>query len=131
MASVFTRIINGELPGRIVYSDEHAVAFLTIAPITVGHTLVVPRAEVDHWIDVPDDLLRNCWSAARTVGRAIDTAFKPRRVAALLAGLEVPHMHIHVLPIESESEIDFRLANRSPDPAVMDDAAERIRAALG
>jgi histidine triad (HIT) family protein len=131
MASVFTRIIAGEIPGRIVYSDEHAVAFLTIAPIRPGHTLVVPRLEVDHWVDLPDDVLRNLWTAARTVGRAIDVAFRPRRVAALIAGLEVPHVHIHLIPIESETQIDFRLADHSPDPAVLDEAAERIRAATG
>ena len=130
MASVFTRIINGELPGRIVYSDDHAVAFLTIAPIRPGHTLVVPRVEIDHWIDLPDDVLRSLWSAAGVVGRAIDTAFRPRRVAALIAGLEVPHVHIHLIPIENETQIDFRLAEHNPDPAAMDAAAERIRAAL-
>ena len=130
MASVFTRIINGELPGRIVYSDDHAVAFLTIAPIRPGHTLVVPRVEIDHWIDLPDDVLRNLWSAAGVVGRAIDAAFKPRRVAALIAGLEVPHVHIHLIPIENELQIDFRLADHNPDPAEMDAVAERIRAQL-
>jgi diadenosine tetraphosphate (Ap4A) HIT family hydrolase len=130
MASVFTRIIAGEIPGRIVYSDEHAVAFLTIAPIRPGHTLVVPRMEVDHWIDLPDDVLRHLWSAAGAVGRAIDVAFRPHRVAAVIAGLEVPHVHVHLIPIESESQIDFRLADHSPDPAAQDDVAERIRAAL-
>ncbi|WP_462202462.1 HIT family protein [Frankia sp. CcWB3] len=131
MSSVFTRIINGELPGRIVYSDEHVVAFLTIAPIRPGHTLVVPRTEIDHWIDLPDDLQVALWSAAATVGRAIDAAFRPRRVAALVAGLEVPHVHVHLLPIEDETQIDFRLADHNPDSAELDAVAERIRAALG
>ncbi|ABW11253.1 HIT family protein [Frankia sp. Mgl5] len=130
MASVFTRIINGELPGRIVYSDESAVAFLSIAPVRPGHTLIVPRLEIDHWIDLPDETVRAVWSAAAVVGRAIDTVFKPRRVAAMLAGMEVPHAHIHLFPIDTESQMSFALADHNPDPAMMDDVAERLRAAL-
>ncbi|EFC80779.1 HIT family protein [Parafrankia sp. EUN1f] len=130
MASVFTRIINGELPGRIVYSDEVSVAFLSIAPVRPGHTLVVPRLEIDHWIDLPDEVVRSVWSAAATIGRAMDAAFKPRRVAAIIAGLEVPHTHVHLIPIESEAQLSFALADRDPDPALMDDAAERLRTAL-
>ncbi|WP_322756025.1 HIT family protein [Frankia sp. Cas3] len=130
MASIFTRIINRELPGRIVYEDDHCVAFLTIAPLTPGHTLVVPRLEVDHWIDLPSDVLGELWSAAATVGRAVDRAFHPRKVAALLAGLEVPHVHVHIVAIESEAELSFARADQNPDPAALDDAADRIRAAL-
>ncbi|WP_131747472.1 HIT family protein [Frankia sp. Cppng1_Ct_nod] len=131
MASVFTRIMKRELPGRIVYEDDHCAAFLTIAPIRPGHTLVVPRLEIDHWIDLPPDVLRELWSASARVGRAVDTAFRPRRVAALLAGLEVPHVHVHLVPINSEDEVSFSKADHDPDPAALDDAAERIRAALG
>ncbi len=130
MASVFTRIINRELPGRIVYEDDHCVAFLTIAPLTPGHTLVVPRLEVDHWIDLPSDVLRELWSGAARVGRAVDKAFRPRKVAALLAGLEVPHVHVHIVAIDSEAELSFARADHNPDPAALDDAADRIRAAL-
>ena len=130
MASLFTQIINRELPGRIVYEDGHCVAFLTIAPIAPGHTLVVPRLEVDHWIDLPSDVLGELWNGAAQVGRAVATAFRPRKVAALLAGLEVPHVHVHIIPIDSEAEISFARADHNPDPAALDDAAERIRAAL-
>lgn len=130
MSSVFTRIINGELPGRFVYSDERVVAFLTIAPLRPGHTLVVPRAEIDHWIDLPDDLQQELWRAAARVGRAVDKAFRPRRVAALIAGLEVPHVHVHLIPIDSEAEIDFNRADHHPDPTELDAVADRIRAAL-
>ncbi|WP_239308044.1 MULTISPECIES: HIT family protein [unclassified Frankia] len=130
MASVFTRIINRELPGRIVYEDDHCVAFLTIAPLTPGHTLVVPRLEVDHWIDLPSDVLRELWSGAARVGRAVDKAFRPRKVAALLAGLEVPHVHVHIVAIDSEAELSFARADHNPDPAALDDAADRIRTAL-
>jgi diadenosine tetraphosphate (Ap4A) HIT family hydrolase len=130
MSTVFTKIMRRELPGRIVYEDAHAAAFLTIAPIRPGHTLVVPRVEIDHWVDIPDELQRELWSAAGKVGRAINVAFRPRRVAALIAGLEIPHAHIHLVPIESEAEIDFRLADHNPDPAALDDVAKRILEAL-
>jgi histidine triad (HIT) family protein len=130
MPSIFTRIINGELPGRIVHEDEYAVGFLTVAPIRPGHTLVVPRLEIDHWIDLPDDVQRALWSTSATVGRAIDAAFRPRRVAALIAGLEVPHVHVHLIPIDDEAQIDFRLADHQPAPGDLDAVAERIRAAL-
>lgn len=128
MASVFTRIINGELPARIVDSDEHTVSFLTIAPVRPGHTLVVPRIEVDHWIDLPADVLTGLWTSAARLGRAIHEEFRPRRVAALILGLEVPHVHIHLIPIDSEAQVDFSQADHSPDPAVLDEVADRIRA---
>jgi diadenosine tetraphosphate (Ap4A) HIT family hydrolase len=131
MPTIFTRIINGELPGRFVYSDERTVAFLTISPIRPGHTLVVPRVEVDHWIDLRDEAQCELWTAAAKVGRAIQQAFQPRRVAALVAGLDVPHVHIHLIPIQSEKQVDFALADPDPSPADLDAAAERIRAALG
>jgi diadenosine tetraphosphate (Ap4A) HIT family hydrolase len=130
MPSVFTRIIKGELPGRIVYEDGHNVAFLTIAPLRPGHTLVVPRLEIDDWMDLPPDALSAMWAASATVGRAIQSAFQPRKVAALLLGLEVPHVHVHLVPIDAEAQVDFRRADANPDPAELDSAAERIRAAL-
>ncbi|MCM3886888.1 HIT family protein [Frankia sp. R82] len=130
MPSVFTRIIDGELPGRIVYSDEYTAALLTIAPIRPGHTLVVPRVEIDRWTDLPDDVQARVWATAATVGRAIARAYEPQRVAVIVAGLEVPHAHVHLLPIENESQLDFALADPNPDPTDLDAAAERIRAAL-
>ncbi|MCK9894049.1 HIT family protein [Frankia sp. AgB32] len=130
MPSVFTRIINGELPGRIVHADEHTVALLTIAPIRPGHTLVVPRVEIDRWLDLPDDVHAALWASSALVGRAIDRAFGPRRVAVIVAGLEVPHAHVHLIPIDSEKQLSFENADQAPDPAALDDAAERIRAAL-
>ncbi|MGF7235514.1 MAG: HIT family protein [Frankia sp.] len=130
MPTVFTRIMNHELPGRIVHEDAQNVAFLTIAPIKPGHTLVVPRLEIEHWIDLPDEASASLWATAAVVGRALDTVFRPKKVGAMLLGLEVPHVHIHLLPINAESEADFRLADQQPDPAQLDDVAERIRRAL-
>jgi diadenosine tetraphosphate (Ap4A) HIT family hydrolase len=130
MPTIFTRIINRELPGRFVYEDEQTVAFLTVAPIRPGHTLVVPRLEIDHWIDLPDEAQRDLWSVAAKVGRAIQEAFQPCRVAAIIAGLEVPHTHVHLIPIESEKQLDFSLANPNASSEQLDEVAERIRTAI-
>jgi histidine triad (HIT) family protein len=130
MASIFTRIIEGELPGRFVWRDDRCVAFLTIAPTAVGHTLVVPIEEVDHWVDLPADLASHLWEVAAQVGRAQRAAFSPRRVGVLIVGDEVPHTHLHLVPMNRLSEMDLATADQSPDPAVLDDAADRLRAAL-
>src|SRR3954447_10210699 len=130
MASIFTKIINGELPGRFVYSDDQVVAFLTIAPLKPGHTLVVPRREVASWLELSEQELNALWSACRTVGRAIEAVYSPGRVAALLLGLEVPHVHVHLVPIDSEAEARFDRADPNPDQAEMDEAQRRIREAL-
>ncbi len=131
MPTLFTRIIDGELPGRFVYRDDVAVAFLTIAPICPGHALVVPRLEVDHWIDLPDEVAAHCAVVARRIGAAQMEAFDAERIALVIAGLEVPHTHLHVLPIRTEADIDFRKADPDTDPAELDDAASRLRTALG
>lgn len=130
MASVFSKVIAGEFPGRFVYRDERAVAFLTIAPIRPGHTLVVPVAEVDHWIDLPADEWAHVQDIAQKVGAAIQDAFQPVKVASIVAGLEVPHVHVHLIPFETMDQLDFRLADPNADPAQMDEAAEKIRATL-
>jgi diadenosine tetraphosphate (Ap4A) HIT family hydrolase len=131
MSTLFTKIINGDLPGRFVYRDDMCVAFLTIAPICPGHTLVVPRLEVDHWIDLPDELAGHLAIVARKIGAAQMAAFEAERISLIIAGLEVPHTHLHVLPITSEADIDFRKANAAVDPAELDKAANALRAALG
>src|SRR3954471_10761597 len=128
--SIFTRIIEGELPGRFVWQDDRCVAFLTIAPTAVGHTLVVPIDEVDHWVDLPADLAAHLWDVAGHIGRAQRAAFSPRRVGVLIVGDEVPHTHIHLIPMNQLSEMDLATSDQSADPAAMDDAADRLRAAL-
>ena len=130
MPSVFTRIIEGELPGRFVWQDDDVVAFLSINPITTGHTLVVPRQEVDHWIDLDADLGARCSEVALVVGQGIQKAFDPPRVGQMIAGFEVPHTHIHVLAVNDLGDLSFAKAASDPDPAEMDDALERIRSAL-
>ncbi|TQS46792.1 HIT family protein [Cryptosporangium phraense] len=130
MATIFTRIINGELPGRFVWKDELAVGFLSIAPIRPGHTLVVPRQEIDQWTDAPADLLTHLTSVAQTIGQAQKEAFESPRAALIIAGFEVPHLHLHTYPAWDLDDFDFRNADPRPDSEDMDDAAERLRAAL-
>ena len=130
MASVFSRIIAGELPGRFVWRDEHVVAFLSIAPVATGHVLVVPVEEVDHWIDLEPTLWASIAEVTQVVGRAVATAFDAPRVGQMIAGFEVPHVHVHVFPASGIDDIGFANADPSPDPAVLDESAERIRAAL-
>jgi histidine triad (HIT) family protein len=130
MTSIFTRIIEGELPGRFVWRDDDVVAFLTINPITTGHTLVVPVEEVDHWIDLSPALAARCMHVAHAVGRAQQAAFSPARIGMMIAGLEVPHTHLHLVPIDSEGDLSFANADPSPAAEALDDAATRLRAAL-
>ncbi len=130
MASVFTRIIAGELPAHFVWRDDRCVAFLSIEPLRPGHTLVVPRVEVDHWIDLDDGALAALMSAARTIARAQQAAYRPTRVGLLIAGLEVPHVHVHVSPIDGMRDLDFANAGPNPGDQALEAEAERIRAAL-
>lgn len=130
MPTLFTRIIDGEIPGRFVWRDARCVAFLTIAPLRPGHVMVVPIAEVDHWLDLPADLAAHLMTVAQAIGRAQMMAFSPERVGLIIAGLEVPHTHLHVVPIDSEADLDFSRADDSVTDADQDAVAERLRAAL-
>jgi diadenosine tetraphosphate (Ap4A) HIT family hydrolase len=130
MATVFTRIINGELPGRFVYTDDLVVAFLSIMPLTAGHTLVVPRQEVDEWTDADESLLHHCMDVARRIGNAAKQAFGAPRAGLVIAGLEVPHLHVHVFPVWSLEDFSFALASPATDTD-LDEAAARLRTALG
>ncbi len=130
MPSIFSRIIAGELPATFVWKDDRAVAFLSIAPMMPGHTLVVPREEVDHWIDLDPALAAHLFTVAQQIGRAQDLEWNPRRVGLLIVGEEVPHTHLHVVPINHPDELSFAHANPTPDAAALDDAAARLRARL-
>ncbi|MCX2712306.1 HIT family protein [Mycolicibacterium sp. J2] len=130
MATVFTKIINGELPGRFVYEDDEVVAFLTIEPMTQGHTLVVPRAEVDNWQDLDPALFGKVMSVSQLIGKAVTKAFDAERAGVIIAGLEVPHLHVHVFPARNLSDFGFANVDRNPSPESLDDAQTRIRAAL-
>lgn len=128
--TLFTRIISGEIPGRFVWKDEHCVAFMTIAPIRPGHTLVVPRQEIDHWLEAPADLTAHLFQTAQKVGRGIEAAFPCTKVGVMIAGLEVPHLHIHLTPIDEIRDMDFARQNSKATAAELDEAAAKLRAAL-
>jgi diadenosine tetraphosphate (Ap4A) HIT family hydrolase len=130
MASVFTKIINGELPGRFVYEDDDIVAFLTIAPITVGHTLVVPRAEIDNWQDVDPTVFARVIEVSQLIGKAVVKAFPAERAGMIIAGLEVPHLHVHVFPTNNLADFGFANADQNPSAQSLDDAQSKIKAAL-
>jgi histidine triad (HIT) family protein len=127
LASVFSRIIAGELPARFVWKDDLCVVFLSNRPLRPGHALVVPRQEVDHWIDLDTSLLAHLTTVAQSIGTAQMAGFKPARIGLMLAGLEVPHVHFHVVPIRGVHDLDFGNQDPNPDAAVMDDAAQTIR----
>lgn len=130
MASVFTMIINREIPGRFVYEDDELVAFLTIEPMTPGHTLVVPRAEIDNWQDVEPAAFSRVMAVSQLIGRAVSKAFGVERAGVIIAGLEVPHLHVHVFPARDLADFGFANVDRSPSPESLDEAQFRIKAAL-
>lgn len=130
MSSIFTKIIRGELPGRFVWRDARVVGFLTVAPLRPGHTLVVPIEEVDHWLDAPPDLMRHLVDVAQKVGQGIQDAFQPEKVGLMIAGLEVRHVHLHLVPIHTLGDLDFTKADTKATPEALDAAAAKLRAAL-
>ncbi|GAB2871571.1 HIT family protein [Streptomyces deserti] len=130
MPTLFSRILAGELPGRFVWQDHEVAAFLSIAPLTPGHTLVVPRQELDQWTDADDGLLARCMTVAQAVGRGVKQAWDAPRAGLFIAGFEVPHLHIHVAPAWGMGDFDFSTAEVEKDEAKLDDAAARLRGAL-
>jgi diadenosine tetraphosphate (Ap4A) HIT family hydrolase len=130
MPSIFTKIINREIPGRFVYEDDDVVAFLTIEPMTQGHTLVVPRAEIDQWQNVDAEAFSRVMAASQLIGKAVCTAFEADRAGVIIAGLEVPHLHVHVFPARSLSDFGFAGVDRNPSPESLDEAQAKIKAAL-
>jgi diadenosine tetraphosphate (Ap4A) HIT family hydrolase len=130
MATIFSKIINRELPGRFVYEDDEFAAFLTIEPMTPGHTLVVPRAEIDQWQDADPATYGRIMALSQRIGKAVIRAFDAPRAGLLIAGLEVPHLHVHVFPAYQLTDFGFANVDRNPSPESLDDAQARITAAL-
>ncbi len=130
MATVFTQIINGDLPGRFVYEDDEVVAFLTIQPMTQGHTLVVPRAEIDQWQDVDPEVFARIQRVSQLIGKAVCKAFGAERAGMIIAGLEVPHLHVHVFPAYNLTDFGFANVDQNPSPESLDEAQSKIKAAL-
>lgn len=131
MSTVFTKIINGEIPGRFVYRDDEVVAFLTIEPVAPGHTLIVPVEEVDRWTDAAPELWSHMNEVALMVGNAVVEAFNAPRAGYLIAGFEVPHAHIHVFPAHDMSGYNLANVDRNPSAESLDEAASKLRAAIG
>ena len=130
MASIFTKIINGDLPGHFVWKDEICVAFLTIAPLKPGHALIVPRAEVDSWTDLEPDVMQHVTGVAHSIGRALDRAYQPEKVGLVILGLEVRHVHLHVSCIWKPTDLDFGRADPNVSPESVATEAIKVRGAL-
>jgi histidine triad (HIT) family protein len=130
MASIFTRIINGDIPSRNIWDDEHCVAFLDVRPLTPGHSLVVPKVEIDQWTDLDAELASHLMTVAHRVGEAQKEVFSPARIGLLIAGFEVPHAHVHVFPCNSMADFDFGQADTKPDQGQLDQQHQQLRSAL-
>lgn len=130
MATIFTRIIEGEIPGTFVWRDERCAAFMSINPLRAGHVLVVPRDEVDHWLDCPPDLRDHIMEVSQTIGQAIYDVHSPAKVGLMIAGLEVPHLHIHLVPMDSVGDLDFANAAESVERDELESQAGSIRQIL-
>lgn len=130
MSTLFTKIIEGEIPGRFVWKDDDVTAFLTIAPITDGHVMVVPRREVAHWVDLDPDLLGKVMAVAQRIARVQEKEFSARRIGVLMEGYEIPHVHVHIWPTQSAADFDVHNVDHNPDPAKLDENADRLRRAL-
>ncbi|WP_426734887.1 HIT family protein [Glutamicibacter sp. 2E12] len=130
MSTLFTKIINGQIPGRFVWEDETCVAFLSIGPLSDGHALVVPREEVDEFTDASDELVAHLTLVAAKIGRTQKRVFSAQRAGLMIAGFEVPHLHVHVWPTNSLADFDLSNAADNPDPVAMDKNAQALRAGL-
>ncbi len=128
--TIFSKIINGEIPSYKVAEDDRFFAFLDINPVNWGHTLVVPKREEDYIFDLTDKELADMSLFAKKVARAIRKALPCRKVGVAVIGLEVPHAHIHLVPMEKESDMDFHHKISNPDPARMKQIAGSIAAAM-
>lgn len=130
MASIFTRIIQGEIPSYKIYEDDYCFCFLDISPLAKGHVLVVPKNEVDYIFDLPDDIYNALWAAAKHVAKAIESAIPCKRIGIAVIGLEVPHVHIHLLPLQSVEDINFSKPKLSLNETELTTIAAKITAAL-
>jgi diadenosine tetraphosphate (Ap4A) HIT family hydrolase len=130
MPTIFTRIIAGEIPGTFVWRDAVCVGFMSINPINTGHVLVVPVDETDHWIDLPAAHAAHLMTVSQTIGQAQHRAFGCERIGLIVAGFEVPHCHIHLIPMEGMQHLSFANAAGSVTAAELEAAASPIRAEL-
>ena len=130
MSTLFTKIMRGELPGQVVWRDERCAAFLSINPLSAGHTLVVPKAEVDHWLDLEESLGKHLYEVSQKIGKAVHRAFRPARVALMIAGFEVPHVHLHVVGVDSIEDMNWANAAAEVSPHELAKNATLLRSTL-
>ncbi|GGK75934.1 HIT family protein [Ornithinimicrobium pekingense] len=130
MATLFTKIIQGEIPGQVVWSDDVCAAFLDVSPLTRGHALVVPREEVDRWTDLDTATMAHLMDVAARIGRAQLEVFGGERAGVIIQGFEVPHAHVHVFPASSPADFDMSSTAPRSGEALAEDA-DLLRGALG
>ncbi len=128
--TIFSKIIAGEIPSYKIAESERFFAFLDINPVNWGHTLVVPKTETDYIFDIPDAELGEMMVFAKKVATALKSAMPCRKIGVTVLGLEVPHAHIHLVPLQKEGDMDFRNKISDPDPARMREIAEKVSAAF-
>ena len=131
MASIFSKIIDGAIPSRMLWEDDLCVSFLDVRPLAPGHALVVPRQECDLWTDLGASSAAHLTEVAHAIGRVQMAVFSPARIGLMIAGFEVPHTHLHVVPMNTMAQLDFTNANPNPDQAVLDEYLVSLRSALG
>ncbi|MCX6268751.1 MAG: HIT family protein [Bacteroidetes bacterium] len=131
MATIFTRIVNGEIPCYKVAEDENFLAFLDINPLQEGHTLVIPKKEINYIFDIEDNLHAGLWNFAKKVGKAIEKVVPCKRIGITVIGLEVPHAHIHLIPLKSLYDMDFHKPKLVFTPEEFKEMAEKIAAEVG
>jgi histidine triad (HIT) family protein len=129
MATIFTKIVNGEIPSYKIAEDDNYYAFLDINPLAKGHTLVIPKKEVDYIFDVEDDLLKGLFAFSKQVARAIEKVIPCKRIGLTIIGLEVPHAHVHLIPINSIYDMDFKQPKLKLEPDEFETIAESIKTA--
>jgi histidine triad (HIT) family protein len=129
MPSLFSKIVTGEIPAERIREDEDFLAFLDIRPIRAGHTLVIPKREIDHFFELPDDLLGGLMVFAKPIAQAIREVTGAARVGCAVVGIEVPHAHLHLVPVDGVHDIDFRRASPA-DEAELAAIGEQLRAKL-
>lgn len=127
MATIFTRIINGEIPCYKIAEDENYFAFLDINPVQKGHTLVIPKVENDYIFSLDDQTLAGLSLFAKKVATAIEKAVPCKRIGVAVMGMEVPHAHIHLVPLTCEGDLNFAKPHLKLEPAEMEAIAEKIR----
>ena len=130
MATIFSKIVSGEIPAYKIYEDDRYLAFLDVNPLAPGHTLVIPKEEIDYIFDMDDELLAGLHVFSKKIAKALKKAVPCIRVGVTVIGLEVPHTHVHLIPLNSMNDINFSRSKLSYSKEYMEEVAEKIRKEL-